>query len=135
LLWWLGKCLSQGISWKFNLSNESDKMYLYWIQYYSARSLHTTNVCISLLHLHWMKRCCMCTKVFKWKEKFCYVWIRISVMNDDHVWKIPVDDLILYMFCLESTIWMNISLRKVWSKWELQVIEIDWHVYFWNVMK
>ena len=56
-------------------------------------------------------------------------------MNDDHVWKIPVDDFILYLFCLENAIWMNIYLRKVLSKWELYVIEIDWHVYFWNINK
>lgn len=48
---------------ELNLSNERDKMYFYWIEYYSAQCLHSTNVCISLLYLHWIKRCCICTKV------------------------------------------------------------------------
>ena len=44
---------------ELNWSNEHDKIYFYWIEYYSAQCLHSTNVWISLLYLHWMKRCCI----------------------------------------------------------------------------
>jgi hypothetical protein len=118
-----------------NLSNEGGKMYLYWKEFYSAFIPQT-------FAFHY---CCICIELRDVASALKYSnekWNFVISEFGFPLWMItlyerlgvPEDDFILYLFSLENTIWINICLRKVLTKSELHLIEIDWLVYFWNGM-